>query len=100
MTGGEPAGTGNTISGGIFYAPVVTRFATYGIELAGGRLSRLVDDMHRWAAETGPRVLADRGVALGASPDDLVPFDKYANAALSLLNPSSAARAVESDTPF
>ena len=31
---------------------------------------------------------------LGASQDDLVPFDKYANAALSLLNPSSAARAL------
>jgi hypothetical protein len=33
-------------------------------------------------------------VALGASPADLVPFDKYANAALSLLSPSSAARAL------
>ncbi|MBL4766789.1 MAG: hypothetical protein JKY94_03625, partial [Rhodobacteraceae bacterium] len=31
---------------------------------------------------------------LGASPDDQVPFEKYANAATSLLNPSSAARAV------
>lgn len=32
--------------------------------------------------------------SLGASPDDKVPFEKYANAALSLLNPSSAARAL------
>jgi hypothetical protein len=32
--------------------------------------------------------------SLGASQDDLVPFDKYANAALSLLSPSSAARAL------
>lgn len=33
-------------------------------------------------------------LALGASPDDLVPFDKYAEAAKNLGNPSSAARAV------
>ncbi|MEP1209427.1 MAG: hypothetical protein ABJM29_02215 [Rhizobiaceae bacterium] len=31
---------------------------------------------------------------IGADPADQVPFEKYANAALSLLNPSSAARAV------
>ena len=31
---------------------------------------------------------------LGASPDDLVPFDKYADAAENLGNPSSAARAI------
>jgi len=31
---------------------------------------------------------------LGADPADQVPFEKYANAAKSLLNPSSAARAV------
>ena len=33
-------------------------------------------------------------VKLGADPDDLVPFEKYAKAALGLLKPSSAARAV------
>src|SRR6185295_8604877 len=38
-------------------------------------------------------------VALGASPDDLEPFEKYANAALSLLNPSSAARALAAGAP-
>ena len=38
-------------------------------------------------------------VALGASPGDLVPFEKYANAALSLLNPSSAARALAAGAP-
>jgi hypothetical protein len=32
--------------------------------------------------------------ALGASDDDLVPFDKYANAAQGLTKPSSAARAL------
>ncbi|MEO7393048.1 MAG: hypothetical protein ABIU58_12795 [Ramlibacter sp.] len=31
---------------------------------------------------------------LGANPSDLVPFEKYANAALSLQSPSSAARAL------
>lgn len=33
-------------------------------------------------------------IKLGASPEDLVPFEKYANAALSLVRPSSAARAL------
>ncbi len=33
-------------------------------------------------------------VGLGASPDDLVPFDKYAAAAMTLVRPSSAARAL------
>jgi hypothetical protein len=32
--------------------------------------------------------------ALGATADDLVPFDKYANAAQGLVKPSSAARAL------
>lgn len=33
-------------------------------------------------------------VALGARPDDMVPFEKYANAATGLAKPSSAARAL------
>ena len=37
---------------------------------------------------------------LGADPVDQVPFDKYAKAAESLLNPSSAARAVANGAPF
>jgi hypothetical protein len=36
---------------------------------------------------------------LGASPDDLVPFDKYAAAALDLVRPSSAARALFGGAP-
>jgi len=32
--------------------------------------------------------------SLGAAPDDMVPFDKYAAAAMGLLKPSSAARAL------
>jgi hypothetical protein len=38
-------------------------------------------------------------VALGASEKDLVPFEKYAAAAQSLLTPSSAARAVAAGAP-
>ena len=38
-------------------------------------------------------------VMLGAAEKDLVPFDKYANAALSLLTPSSAARALFGGAP-
>jgi hypothetical protein len=36
---------------------------------------------------------------LGANEKDLVPFEKYANAALSLLTPSSAARALYAGAP-
>src|SRR5436309_9297144 len=38
-------------------------------------------------------------VSLGASEKDLVPFEKYASAALSLLTPSSAARALANGAP-
>ena len=38
-------------------------------------------------------------VSLGADPRDMVPFEKYANAALSLLTPSSAARALANGAP-
>jgi hypothetical protein len=38
-------------------------------------------------------------VSLGASEKDMVPFEKYANAALSLLSPSSAARALAAGAP-
>jgi hypothetical protein len=37
----------------------------------------------------------DLCVSLGAAEGDLVPFEKYANAALSLASPSSAARALD-----
>ena len=42
-------------------------------------------DMYQWVV----KLCTD----LGADPGDLVPFEKYANAALSLQSPSSAARA-------
>ncbi|MEZ5852265.1 MAG: hypothetical protein R3D68_16645 [Hyphomicrobiaceae bacterium] len=39
--------------------------------------------------------VTDLCVSLGADPADLVPFEKYANAATSLASPSSAARALD-----
>jgi hypothetical protein len=41
----------------------------------------------------------DLSVSLGADPRDLVPFEKYAQAALSLVTPSSAARALAAGAP-
>lgn len=38
-------------------------------------------------------------IAMGASPDDLVPFEKYAAAAQGLIRPSSAARALFAGAP-
>ena len=41
----------------------------------------------------------DLCVRLGAKPEDLVPFEKYAAAAQSLVRPASAARAVQNGAP-
>jgi hypothetical protein len=43
--------------------------------------------------------VVDLCVALGADRADMVPFEKYANAALSLGSPSSAARALAAGAP-
>jgi hypothetical protein len=43
--------------------------------------------------------VADLCVSMGASRDDMVPFEKYANAAQSLGSPSSAARALAAGAP-
>jgi hypothetical protein len=43
--------------------------------------------------------VVDLCVSLGADRGDMVPFDKYANAALSLQSPSSAARALAAGAP-
>ncbi len=43
--------------------------------------------------------VVDLCVSLGADKKDLVPFEKYANAALSLQSPSSAARALAAGAP-
>jgi hypothetical protein len=42
----------------------------------------------------------DLCVKLGAAPGDLVPFDKYAAAAQSLVRPASAARALNNGAPY
>lgn len=42
----------------------------------------------------------DLCVKLGADPKDLVPFEKYAAAAQSLVRPASAARALSNGVPF
>jgi hypothetical protein len=42
----------------------------------------------------------DLCVQLGASPNDLVPFEKYAAAAQSLVRPASAARALNNGAPY
>jgi hypothetical protein len=42
----------------------------------------------------------DLCVALGAKPDELVPFEKYAAAAQSLARPASAARALQNGVPY
>jgi len=42
----------------------------------------------------------DLCVELGARPDDLVPFEKYAAAAQSLTRPASAARALQNGAPY
>jgi hypothetical protein len=42
----------------------------------------------------------DLCVKLGADPNDLVPFEKYAAAAQSLVRPASAARALNNGVPF
>jgi hypothetical protein len=44
--------------------------------------------------------VADLCISLGASPGDMVPFEKYANAAQSLQSPSSAARALAAGAPY
>jgi len=44
--------------------------------------------------------VCDLCVALGADPGDMVPFEKYAKAAESLIRPSSAARAVAGGAPY
>jgi hypothetical protein len=41
----------------------------------------------------------DLCVSLGASPEDMVPFEKYAAAAQSLTRPASAARALQNGAP-
>jgi len=77
--------------------------AKWSMLLAGNYRCVLPDRMRsiRDAVHSDPdasravyRFVGDVCRALGASDADLVPFDKYANAALGLAKPSSAARAL------
>ena len=43
--------------------------------------------------------MRDVCIRLGASPEDLVPFEKYAAAANEIVRPSSAARALYTGAP-
>jgi hypothetical protein len=52
------------------------------------------------AARAVYNFVIDLCVKLGAKPDDLVPFEKYAAAAQSLTRPASAARALQNGAPF
>ena len=52
------------------------------------------------ASEAVYNWVVDLSVSLGGDRADLVPFEKYANAALSLLKPSSAARALAAGAPY
>ena len=47
--------------------------------------------VYNWVTEVSEK--------MGASPDDLVPFEKYAAAARDLVRPSSAARALDNGAP-
>lgn len=51
------------------------------------------------ASRTAYEWVVELCVSMGADENDLVPFEKYANAALSLVNPSSAARALANGAP-
>lgn len=64
--------------------------------------ARSIKDAVHTDIETSRQVytwVRDLCVELGAAPDDLVPFEKYAAAATTLVRPSSAARALFAGAP-
>jgi hypothetical protein len=65
------------------------------------RMRSIKDAVHGDIAESRQvyEWVRDLCVSLGASPEDMVPFEKYANAAQSLESPSSAARALAAGAP-
>ena len=69
--------------------------------LQDGGVRSIADAVHG-DVETSQGVydwVVDLCVSMGAVPDDMVPFDKYAQAARSLQSPSSAARALSAGVP-
>jgi hypothetical protein len=64
--------------------------------------ARTIKDAVHTDIETSHRVydwVRELCILLGAPPDDLVPFEKYAAAANGLIRPSSAARALFNGAP-
>ena len=61
-----------------------------------GGLASLVEDASSGAMDGAINEFVTK---LGAAPDDLVPFEKYAAAANGLVRPSSAARALFAGAP-
>src|SRR5689334_5772080 len=91
------------------YDSIFVPLAKWAMLLAGNYRCVTKDGM-RTAQEAVHRDLATSGSVynwvcgvcelLGASPNDLVPFEKYAAAANDLVRPASAARALQNGAPF
>ena len=91
------------------YDSIFVPLAKWAMLLAGNYRCVTKDGM-RTAQEAVHRDIAtsrsvynfvvDLCVKLGAKPEDLVPFEKYAAAAQSLTRPASAARALQNGAPF
>jgi hypothetical protein len=65
--------------------------------------ARSIKDAVHTDVETSTRIydwVRELCMRLGAAPDDLVPFEKYAAAANGLVRPSSAARALFAGAPY
>ena len=56
---------------------------------------RISEELKRYIVDLTGATRKMTGVQLGASPNDLVPFEKYAAAAQSLVRPASGARALQ-----
>jgi hypothetical protein len=87
---------------------VFVPLAKWGMLLAGNYRCVQKDDMRSIKDAVHTDLAATRAtyewvvklcIAMGAAEKDMVPFDKYANAALSLGSPSSAARALANGAP-
>jgi hypothetical protein len=90
------------------YDSIFVPLAKWAMLLAGNYRCVTVDGMRTaeeavWSdIETSRSVynfVNDLCLKLGAKPDDLVPFEKYAAAARSLTRPASAARALQNGAP-
>jgi len=90
------------------YDSVFVPLAKWAMLLAGNYRCVLKDSVRPIKEAVHSDLAASRAVynwvvklclSLGADEKDMVPFEKYANAALSLLTPSSAARALANGAP-